>query len=155
MLLPNNNIQKILHENGWSEDRKVNIDEVLISFNKFNYHVSNNQKKFLENFFNLEITLKTQKMMTDNREYHTIYKIQFFPVEYSVIDEFMKDYEKYTKVALIPIGGIHFTNVSLLMDSNLKIYGVAEYDITLLGNNIFDALENLYENKEFIWDEVK
>ncbi len=150
----NRKIFDILSENGWTTDRKTDITDILEWYHRNHYSVNPEQIRLLENLANLDILLECEEFLDGEKKRHYTYKIQFFPIEYSLPDEFMESYEKYVNTKLIPIGGIHFTNVSLLMDSQLKIYGVADSDIALLGNRIFEAIENLYENKEIVWKEI-
>ena len=150
----NRKIFDILSENGWTADRKADITDILEWYHRNHYSVNPEQIRLLENLANLDILVECEEFLDSEKKRHHTYKIQFFPIEYSLPDEFMESYEKYVNTKLVPIGGIHFTNVSLLMDSQLKIYGVADADIALLGNRIFEAIENLYENKEIVWKEI-
>lgn len=56
---------------------------------------------------------------------------------------------------MIPIGEVCYQNIQLLIDKDIKIYGVFDEYGTLLGNNFFEFIEILYDNKKIIWNIIE
>ncbi len=143
----------ILSQNGWTADRKIDITNILNYLKENNHSINQQQREFLKNFGELEIFFEAQKR--PKHKFVNSYNIQIFPTEYGIYQHYLDLYEIYAKSALIPIGGISSYNTWLVLDTDLRIYGVFEYEIALLGENIFEVIENLYENREIYWDVVR
>lgn len=143
----NNIVISILKENGWYPDRIVNISLILQNWNNHKYIISKNQIKFIENIGNLKIEFINCK----NKRYI----IEIFPNDWNFLPEILKTYEDYFGKKLIPIGEVCYQNIQLLIDKDIKIYGVFDEYGTLLGNNFFEFIENLYDNKKIIWDIIE
>lgn len=136
----NNIVISILKENGWYPNRIVNINLILQNWNNHKYIISKNQIRFIENIGNLKIEFINCK----NKRYI----IEIFPNDWSFLPEISKTYEDYFGKKLIPIGEVCYQNIQLLIDKDIKIYGVFDEYGTLLGNNFFEFIENLYDNKK-------
>lgn len=143
----NNIVISILKENGWYPDRIVNTSLILQNWNNHKYIISKNQIKFIENIGNLKIEFINCK----NKHYI----IEIFPNYWDFLSEILKTYEDYFGKKLIPIGEVCYQNIQLLIDKDIKIYGVFDEYGTLLGNNFFEFIENLYDNKKIIWDIIE
>ena len=143
----NNIVISILKENGWYPDRIVNISLILQNWNNHKYIISKNQIKFIENIGNLKIEF----INCTNK----CYIIEISPNDWNFLPEILKTYEDYFGKKLIPIGEVCYQNIQLLIDKDIKIYGVFDEYGTLLGNNFFEFIENLYDNKKIIWDIIE
>ena len=142
-----NYILDLLTEKGWTEKRKIDITEIIK--NSLDVYIINDaQKKFLQNFAGIEIFFRS---MIKNSGY----LVQFIPEEYNVSDYYFSSYEKYAQTSLMLIGGIDGYDVSLMLSSDLKIYGIFEDEIAFYGNDVFEFLINLYEDREIKWHIVK
>ena len=142
-----NYILDLLTEKGWTEKRKIDITEIIK--NSLDVYIINDaQKKFLQNFAGIEIFFRS---MIKNSGY----LVQFIPEEYNVSDYYFSSYEKYAQTSLMLIGGIDGYDASLMLSSDLKIYGVFEDVIAFYGNDVFEFLINLYEDREIKWHIVK
>ena len=140
-------ILKLLTEKGWTKERQTNITNILEYFQN-RYTINSLQKEFLQNFSDIEILVR-------NVTGRQTYIVQFFPTEYTVSEYFLNLYEKYTETSLVPIGGLECYNTFLMLSSELKIYGVFEKEIALLGNDVFEFLINLYEDRKIKWNIAK
>ena len=117
------------------------------NWNNHKYIISKNQIKFIENIGNLKIEFINCK----NKRYI----IEIFPNDWNFLPEILKTYEDYFEKKLIPIGEVCYQNIQLLIDKDIKIYGVFDEYGTLLGNNFFEFIENLYDNKKIIWNIIE
>ena len=142
-----NYILDLLIEKGWTEKRKVDITDILEDFSDV-YTINLAQKEFLQNFSGIEIFIRSA---TKNSGY----LVQFIPEEYNVSDYYFPSYEKYAQTHLMLIGGIDGYDASLMLSSDLKVYGVFEDVIAFYGNDVFEFLTNLYEDREIKWHIAK
>lgn len=137
------NIYAILKENGWYPDRKIDTKLILQNWNDHNYTASKEQIQFVESFGDLTIKFRNCNNIH--------YWIELFPADWDFVPEILKDYENYFETSLIPIGEICCQDATLLMDKDLKIYGVFGEEVTVFGNSFFNFIENLYSGKKIYW----
>ena len=90
----------------------------------------------------------------ENINFSNEYTIRLFKEDYLISRYWLEKYQNYTHKILIPIGFIEYDDIFLLMDNDLKIYGAFECDIAFLGQNIFEVLDILYQDKEIIWNRI-
>ena len=144
----NPDVLKILKNNNWSPDRNIDISSILDYLKEKHFPpITKEQARFLKNFANMEICF-------ENINSSNSYSIRFFKEDYLASKYWLEKYENYTGEQLLPIGFIEYDDIFLLMDNTLKIYGAFECDIAFLGENIFEVLEILYQDKKIIWNRI-
>ena len=141
----------MMEEAGWSETRKIDISEPLAHLKKEQYAVSDSQRAFLENFNGLQISIHVKRyghMLEET--HHFTFDCQEWCIPKKWLSFF--NYQDYAESPLIPIGFIAGENIVLLIDEQLRIYGVWEHEMSLMGDNIFDVFLKLYADEPVIWD---
>lgn len=136
-----NKISDILKNNGWSEGRKINIDNVLSFWESQNYSIDINHIKFIEEFGFLTI------------EFNNHY-IDIDPLKRYFSNETLKIFEEFFNTKLIPTGQIKYENSFILIGSNGKIYGGFEEFVCFYGNEIFEFIQNIL-NDNVLWNEIE
>ncbi len=146
--MSSDNLITILRNNNWTPDRYTDISAIL-DYLKENHFppITEEQARFLKNFANMEIIFQ-------NINFSNTYTIRLFKEDYLISKYWLEKYENYTGKQLLPIGFIEYDDIFLLMDNTLKIYGAFECDIAFLGENIFEVLDILYQDKKIIWNRI-
>ena len=144
----NSDVLTILQNNNWPPNRNIDISSILDYLKEKHFPpISKEQARFLKIFANMEITFQ-------NINFSNTYTIRLFKEDYLISKYQIEKYQNYTHKILIPIGFIEYDDIFLLMDNDLKIYGAFECDIAFLGQNIFEVLDILYQDKEIIWNRI-
>lgn len=136
--------KKALLEAGWYEGRKIDIseyEEVLISEG---YPLNDKTKDFLMEFGGLEVTHDAYVMPDETDYFH------FDPIiaTDNVMRKTVSKYEERIGRSVDVIGEAFSSHMVLMMDYEGKIYGGYDSFLTCLGENLYEAINNLCEGKE-------
>lgn len=136
--------KEALLDAGWHEERKIDISEYEETLISEGYPLNQKTKDFLTEFGGLEV-IHDAYVMPDETDY-----FHFDPI--IAIDNVMRKtinkYEKRIRKSLDVIGEAFSSHMVLMMDYEGKIYGGYDSFLTCLGENFYEAINNLCEGTE-------
>jgi hypothetical protein len=132
-----------LEKSGFTNSRNIDIAIYEDALKSEGYQLNELVRKFLKQFGGLEITIPAF------RRPEAIDKIFINPIKaISVIYRGnVIDYEERVGESMVIIGITFNEELVLLMSKSGKIYAAFDDYLTLLGDNIFDAIENMSESR--------
>lgn len=144
----NEMVEKILKKSGWSEERRVDIKDILLKYDEENYQYNNLQKEFLQNFSGLKIYYMHFYYK------HTLCMLKIDPIHAvrSVFRSVPEKYEKACQKKMIIVGEALDEPIDIYMSEDGQFYGGYDEYFTKLGDNFEEALYNILNGKRI--DEI-
>jgi len=137
--------KKTLEKYGWSPVRKIDIAEIIKSYEKEGYVVFDTAREFLSGFGGLNLMMPS---LSGGR----LEKLHFDALDMSINYEFdwakAKGYEDRVGEKLIPVGEAYNDYWVLMVSESGKMYGAYCEDLKLEGNTCEEAIENMYNSVE-------
>ena len=129
-----------LEKSGWNSNRKIDTEEINVTLNDEGYEISNNCIKFFEQFGMLEFEHPAFRVKDRNKSIH------FNPLKAceNIYRERVETYESRAGETLVVIGEAYDGNLTLMLSKSGKVYGSYDNFLTLLGDTIEVALENIF-----------
>lgn len=145
--LYNNNVTRVLTMNGWYSSRKVDIAHYLSSLEGNGYIVNDHATNLLCNMGGLIITHESYSAPeeTDVTEINPVRPIGWLDSKW--VHEV---YEEIAQDTLCPVGLGFSEHMVFFMSSQGKLYGGYDDYFCLIGNDIENALDNLFFKHQFI-----
>lgn len=135
-----NNVITILKSSGWYEHREIDITPLLSYLKQNGYEFNEAQIDFFKEFSGLEIFLRCKGNIN-----HTVKIDPMNPnipswaeVKYEEKINFNKEY--------LYLGEFVGEDIFLVIDRDLKVYGMYYDGLALLGNNFYEFIENFYQS---------
>ena len=132
--------KKILEENGWFEERKINISKYILFLASEGYEISDKVKEFLEIFGGLHFKLPEFKVPG----WTTLHFDPVIAAE-NIFKENIESYEQRVGEHLTPIGEAYNGYYTLMISSSGKMYGAFEDTLRKEGDNYEEGIESLYK----------
>lgn len=136
--------KKIFEKAGWTPWRQMNIEPYIEALVTDGYEIFDKANDFLIEFGGLEVIHPAYKVHNemDGLHFNPIRAIE------GIYHERVETYEVRIGEKLVVIGEGYNGQLVLLISESGKIFGAYDDYLTCLGNNTFEALEALCENKE-------
>ena len=135
-MLFDQDMQKLLHQNGWSESREIEIISVVKELEKDGFACNSQAEDILSSFMNLEI--KPIRRDLDG----SVTNVLFDPMFSCGLGHLLEDWERNLSESLFPIGVV-FNAMSLLCSNSGTIYAGYENEIWHIDDTINDAFRVL------------
>jgi len=136
--------RNILENAGWSPLRKIDIKSYEEALLADGYQINDSVRNFLSEFGGLEINHPAYRVQGEEDKSH------FDPIRAigGIYHETVEEYEKRVGENLVVIGEGYNGHLVFLISESGKVFGAYDDYLTLLGNNIIEALEAICERKE-------
>jgi SUKH-3 immunity protein len=127
----------ILEKLGWTQKRKINVNNLKKYLIGKGYFWSDQVKIFLEQFAFLKMEQMHFDILKTERDIDSSWVLE----NYS---------HRLNNIELCIIGQAYDNHMTLFMDSFGKIYGGYDDSLYLIGNSYQSAIENIYYNRELL-----
>ncbi|MCM3700717.1 SUKH-3 domain-containing protein [Paenibacillus macerans] len=138
-------VKKCFEENGWYEDRRVDITPYINMYREYNIVPCSLAFNILEEFGGIEVKLPTISLGKAT-------SLIFDPCEGEVTFEELHAFEKVTNEKLIPIGFLPRSTLDIYISESSVFYFAGSYEfmyLTRVGYDFYEMLE-IYFNKEYL-----
>jgi hypothetical protein len=128
--------QRILKANGWTKDRRIDIDRFRASFEEYNQQYSDTVLRFLESFGDLKIRFETSDY---------VYRCTFdviMAIESTSLERVKKYQDKWIKRPICVIGK-NIDHETIFMTQEGAMYGAFDSWVFKFGDTWEESIENI------------
>jgi hypothetical protein len=139
-----NDALMLMEKSGWSETRNINTKIYEVALKNDGYKINKLALGFLKEYGGLEVVIPAF------RRPDAIDKIYINPIKAInvVYRGTVIEYEKRVGETMTVIGLTQNEQLVLMISESGMIYAAIDSYLTLLGSDIFEAIENMSESKE-------
>jgi hypothetical protein len=139
-----NKVIECLKKSGWNSSRNIDITIYEEALKIEGYKLSESIIEFLKQFGGMEIIVPAFRRPDD------FDKIFIDPIKAinGIYRGNVIGYEERTGESMVVIGETYDEQLVLLMSETGKIYAAFDHFLTKLGDNVYEAIENLCESKD-------
>jgi hypothetical protein len=138
-------VLSLLHEPGWTPQRKVDVDQLVSRLRDCGFLVSKRAIEFLECFYGISFTYQFAKgQWTDSVWFDLNPDVDFNP-------DTAEFYAIYAGESLCPVGFSDRTDASLFIGASGALYMSQQGYFTRLGMDALTGIQAMVSEREFTW----
>ncbi|MCD0493619.1 SUKH-3 domain-containing protein [Chromobacterium violaceum] len=139
-------VESVLIKNGWHPDRKVPIQNIILTWKNEGYNIFQEALDFIQNLDGITFKHPSKSGESEDEScFNSILATKGFDRLWAI-----EVYEPLIGKKLLPIGQGYSRHLTYLMSNDGAIYGGYDDFFCEIGSDICKAMENIICNKEFI-----